>query len=187
MNIRPSSWGAALLVSAALAGCQSAPTKIYTLMPVAARAARSDYSGPPVRLDAVHVPPSLNRVELMSMSAPGELTVYDTAHWSAPLNQATRQTLSEDLIARLPEGKVIFPHLSKPQGALGITVDLIAVNIGSTGAVLQASWSVDGSSDGMSHGGAARLTAEPAADPAAIARSFSALLGQLADRIAATL
>ncbi len=179
---------ASALVLAALTACQSAPTRIFTLYPEPP-AARSEYSGAPIRVDAVHVPPALDRIEMVSNVAPGELRISDLDHWSAPLGRASRQTLSADLIARLPPGRVIFPHLAKPDGALGLVVDILDFKVDRSGASLEASWLLTSSnSDSGDRRGVVELRIDqPAADAAATARALSTLLGQLADRVVANL
>ncbi len=61
MNVRCMKLMAGAAVLAALTACQSAPTRIFTLYAVPP-AARSAYSGAPIRVDAVHVPPALDRI-----------------------------------------------------------------------------------------------------------------------------
>jgi uncharacterized protein len=172
-----------------MAACQSAPTRVFTLEPVVPRSIANPYSGPPVRIDAVHIPPALDRIEILSEVAPGEFKVSDLDHWVAPLGQVARQTLTADLIARLPQGRVIFPHLTKPAGAIGVSVDLLAFSADREGAKLHVSWV--GTSDGsqpQSCGGTMMLqTTLPGAGSAATASALSTLLAQLADRIVAEL
>jgi uncharacterized lipoprotein YmbA len=64
----------------------------------------------------VHIPPALDRIEILSEVAPGEFKVNDLDHWVAPLGPVARQTLTADLIARLPQGRVIFHTSQSPQG-----------------------------------------------------------------------
>lgn len=182
---------AAAAAVALLAACQSAPTRMFTLYAVAPGAPREGYDGPPLRIDAVHFPPELDRIEIIRDVGPGELRLSDLDHWSAPLGQSARQALSADLVARLPAGKAIFPHLAKPAGALGVTVDVLDFKTDGRGVLLQASWVVTGAGQGAAparSGGTVTLhTDAPAADAAATATALSALLGQLADRIVAAL
>lgn len=168
-----------------LAGCSSVPTRIFTLYPVAP-VTRGAYSGPAIRVDAVHMPVALDRIEVVSDIAPGELRISDVDHWSAPLSQQARQTLSADLIARLPPGTVIYPHLSKPDGALGLTVDVLEFTTDHNGATLQASWVI--AADKPTIRGTAELHSNQILGNAtATANALSYLLGQLADRIVAQL
>jgi hypothetical protein len=165
------------------------PSRLFTLEPVMPSLIENAYRGPPIRIDAVHIPPALDRIELMTEIAPGEFEVSDVDHWAAPLGQVTRQALSADLIARLPPGRVIFPHLAKPAGAIGITVDVIVFGANRESAQLQASWMGNsGGSESSACGGTAVLKATlSGAGPLAIASAFSVLVAQLADDIAADL
>jgi uncharacterized lipoprotein YmbA len=158
-----------------LLACQSAPTRTYTLYATPGSASK-EYGGPALRVDSVHMPATIDRIEIMLDVAPGELKISDFDHWSAPLGEMARQTLSQDLILRMPPGKVIFPHLLKPSGALGITVDIL-------------NWTIlPQAADAASRGGSVSLST-PNSNGGALdtVRALSTLLGQLADRIVAGL
>ncbi len=171
--------------------CQSTPTHLLTLEPVAPATLSSAHDGPPIRVDAVHLPPALDRAEVVGSQGPGGLMIYDFDQWSAPLGQLARQTLAEDLLRRLPAARIIFPYLPKPDGALGLTVDVLDMRVDETGVHLDASWLLTPSGANASasgHGGTVSLrTAAPTVGAAGTAKALSALLGQLADRIVATL
>jgi uncharacterized protein len=110
--------------------------------------------------------------------------VRDLAHWAAPLGELARRALTQDLVARLPQGAVVFPDSPKPPGAHGIVVDLLAFD----GATLDASWSVlPATRGGALRQREVRLSASAGGGPDAQPAALSALLGQLADRIAADL
>jgi len=171
------------------AACHSGPTRVFTLTPVVSASIANDYRGRPIRLDAVHIPPALDRIEILTQVAPGELRVNELDHWAAPLGQLVRQALTADLIARLPPGRVIFPHLAKPTGAIGVSVDLLAFSADREGATLAVSWvgTVTGTQPPTGGGTLVLRTTLPATDAAAITSALSTLLAQLADRIAADL
>ena len=172
-----------------LTSCQSAPTRLFALDPIAPTSIPSSYNGPAIRVDAVHIPPALDRIEILSEIGLGEFKVSDRDQWVAPLGQLARQALTEDLIARLPPGRVIFPDLAKSTGTISVSVDLLAFSAGREGAKLQASWV--GTSDGYqprSYGGTMLLeTTLRGAGSAATASALSTLLAELADRIVAEL
>jgi uncharacterized lipoprotein YmbA len=180
---------AAILLVLSLASCRSAATRSYTLYAVPPQAEPSGYSGAAIRVDAVHFPPALDRLEVVTEVAPGELKINDLDHWSAPLGQAARQALSADLVARLPIGRVIFPHLAKSADALGLSVDVLDFKAEPQGAYLLASWVVSSASgDAQPRQATAKFTvANPSTSPRDTARALSALLAQLADRIVADL
>jgi uncharacterized lipoprotein YmbA len=175
----------AIASAAFIAGCRSAPTRIFTLEPIATTASQVVYSGPSLRIDVVHVPPSLDRIEILTEIAPGELKINDLAHWAAPLGQLARGAETADLMARLPTGKVTFPDLAKSAGQVGVNIDILSFSANARGARLEASWVVtsdDPAAVSPTH--AASLADDrPAADAAATARALSALLALLADRI----
>ncbi|HEX3845898.1 MAG TPA: PqiC family protein [Steroidobacteraceae bacterium] len=172
-----------------LGACHSAPTRIHTLDPVVPATRLETYQAPPLRVDTVNVPASWDRLEILEPAAAGTLEIGDLDHWSAPLAQIVRQTLSDDLDRRLPPGTVIYPRLPKPDGALGIDVDILEFTVAGSQASMRASWLIV-PGVGSQSASARRSTASPHATltstgPAAVARAWSELIGQLADRIAA--
>jgi uncharacterized lipoprotein YmbA len=179
---------AAALPLMVLLACQSAPTRTYTLYAIPVSSSK-DYTGPALRVDSVHVPASIDRTEIMLDVAPGELKISDFDHWSAPLGEMARQTLSQDLIARLPAGKVIFPHLFKPSGALGITVDILAFRTDRGNSHLTASWAILPQAPNAAPKGGSASLSTPNANGGVLdtVQALSTLLGQLADRIVAEL
>jgi uncharacterized protein len=175
------------VLALALVGCRSAPTRIYILAPAAPAAQLAVDHAQALRIDTLNVPAAWDRIELLKASTTGTLQISDFDHWAAPLAQMARQTLSDDLDRRLPSGSVIYPRLTKPEGALGVNVDILEMNIVGLQASMRASWVIVPSGDPKA---AKRSAAElrlsmSSEDPAAVAHAWSGLLGQLADRIAA--
>ena len=187
---------AALAVAAAvlLVACASTPTKFFTLDPIApAQPVASGYAGPALKVLAVHIPPVLDREELVQESAPGEIKVHDFEHWSAPLGLTARQVLVQDLAARLPPGEVLGPDSPAGPHVATLSVDVVAFSAGPSGAVLQASWSATAPAGAAGAPLVIRSALQqlqgPAttADGAGTTQALSLLLGQLADQIAAAL
>lgn len=188
------SGAAAVLAGAAVAlsGCgTSPPTRFFTLdaAPPAAPVAAA-FAIPPVRVDAVHLPPVLDRPELVRETAANEITVSDFAHWSAPLGETARRTLTQDLAARLPAGAVTYPDAPKPADGRGLVVDILFVGHDGDRAVMDVGWTLTA---GRPASGAPpvaysartlRVTAPAASGPGAEAAELSALLGRLADAMA---
>lgn len=131
----------------ALAGCASSPpTQFYALAAVSAQSAvpaSSAAAGVPLRVAAVHIPPALDRREIVR-AGPGErLQVSGESRWGAPLDEMTQQVLTQDLIERLPAGEVVLPSGPAPSGTASIVVDLLQFQSDAGGAVaLQGSWSL---------------------------------------------
>ncbi len=185
-------------VAFGLAACgHSETTRFFTLDAIApAQPIAATALGPPIRLRRVTIPPALDRVELTREVAPGEVKVSEFEHWAAPLGQTAVQALAQDLAARLPAGALIPPAAPLPAGGLDVDVDILAFNVSGGQAVMQASWSdiarpsaapKSGPPTPPSSTRLVELTAPvDASGGLAEAQGLSRLLGQLADRIAAS-
>jgi uncharacterized lipoprotein YmbA len=186
-TVRTAWWVVGSAVALTLGACHSASTRIYGIDP-AVPATRIDvYQAPVLRVDTLNVPASWDRIEILSLSAAGRLQINDFDHWSAPLAQIARQTLSDDLDQRLPPGSVIYPRLPKPGGALGVDVDILEFSVVASQASMQASWLIvpAAGSQSAKRSVASLHESMTSTEPAAVARAWSELIGQLADRIAA--
>jgi uncharacterized protein len=170
-----------------LGGCQSAPTRIYSLDPAVPAAQIDIYQGPVLRVDTLNVPASWDRIEILTLSPAGRLQINDFDHWAAPLAQIARQTLADDLDRRLPSGSVIYPRLPKSNAALGINVDILEFTVAASQASMRASWLIVPAEGSQSAKRSVASLQGPmtSTEPAAVARAWSELMGQLADRIAA--
>lgn len=180
-------WVAVGAVVAALGGCTSAPTRIYTLGTPAPASRVDGYHAPALRIDTLSVPAGWDRIEILRPSTAGTLLISDFDHWAAPLAQMARQTLSADLDRRLPSGSVIYPRLPKPSGTLGVNVDILDFDVDASQATMRASWVIVPSADaqGARRSAVSLRSAMSLDDPAAVAGAWTDLIGQLADRIAA--
>ena len=193
--VRMTAFAVASVVAMVLTACRSgAPTRLYTLAPstpdAAATSSTSRYSGPPLQVRAVHVPADLDRIEFIRESSPGQWSVLEQDHWAAPLSRLIRQTLTEDLAARLPAGVMYFPNAPACAEAVGIAVDILSLRIADGQALLQVGWSVDPPLPSARAPHAAQLqlsTPSGNANALDISRALSRLLGQLADHLAADL
>jgi hypothetical protein len=183
----PKSGSAVVFAALALCACSSAPTRIHDINPAPPVTRMDTYQSPPLRIDTVRVPPGWDRIEILTPEAGGELKIDDLDRWPAPLTQVIRQVLSADLDARLPPGAVIYPHLPKPGSALGIRVDILEFAIVSSQSSMSVSWVITPTAGPQEARRNVTTLHNPVAatDPAAVARAWSELIGQLADRIAA--
>lgn len=180
------------------AACASAPTRSFVLEPTPASAPVAATAGVrPVRIDSVHLPAWLDRPELVRQVGAEELRIDDFARWGAPLAQLARRTLTQDLVARLPQGAVVFPDSPSPDGAVGVVVDVLALSREADRVVMDVSWTAvpppapRGSGptappmSAVPHPLHLSAPAAPAEAPGAPAADLSALLAKLADAIAA--
>ena len=186
-KIRTVFWVIGCAGALTLGACRSGPTRIYGLDPTEPATRLDSYQAPALRVDTLSVPASWDRLEILRLSSAGTLEISDFDHWSAPLAQIARQTLSDDLDQRLPSGSVIYPRLPKLDGALGINVDILEFTVIASHASMQASWLIVPAAGQQSAKRSAASLHGPmnSTEPAAVARAWSEFIGQLADRIAA--
>jgi uncharacterized lipoprotein YmbA len=178
----------AALSVAAESGCHSAPTRFYTLHSVSPVGHPLPYTGPPVRIEGVHVPASFDRMEIVTAPAPSELKLNELDHWSAPLARLVQESLTEDLIARLPSDKIISPHIAKSASDLSLSIDILELRFAPGRAHLVASWQFKAEGPTPAPTEFARFeVSQSVSTPAAVVEATSLLLGQLADRISAGL
>jgi len=190
--VSPSGRCVALLVAVSLAaGCRSSPPKrFYVLDPVPPQARMQAMSADAVQVATVNIPPSLDRQEMVRESAADRLEVSDINRWGAPLADMTQDVLTQDLMQRLPEGKVLPPHNAAPATAYEITVDILQFGRDASGKVLLGGgWSLYRlGSDTPILNRTVTLSENAATDDyAGQAHTMSLILGRLADDIATTL
>ncbi|WP_242097084.1 ABC-type transport auxiliary lipoprotein family protein [Sphingomonas sp. CROZ-RG-20F-R02-07] len=175
-----------LLLLPALAACSSSPTRYWTIEPLAGLPAPAAPRGTaPVQIAAVHVPLAIDRLEVVRHDEADRIVVLDFDRWSAPPGSLLRTALTQDLVARMPAGSVVFPDAPAPAGLRRITVDVLDLRRIGDRFVMQASWSLAGPA-ARPH--ALRLDA-PAGegDVAAQTAALATMTGALADSIAAAL
>jgi uncharacterized lipoprotein YmbA len=169
------------------AGCGSSPNPdFYVLHPVPPEQARPATATAPVQITAVHIPPSLDRQEMVQDTGSNKLAVSGTDRWGAPLGEMARKVLAQDLVARLPAGSVVLPNEPAPQDVRKIVVSIVEFGRASDGSIrLEGQWSLsaaDSEQTLQSHAIQIRTTAGGGAQ--AQAKSMSDALGQLADQMA---
>jgi uncharacterized lipoprotein YmbA len=180
-----------ILGATIVAGCAGANLRFYTLDALPPQSALAAYYGPPLQVDAVHIPAVLDRVELVQEIGDDEVKVSENDHWAAPLGELMRRALTQDLAARLPVGAVIFPDAPKAGGADGLVIDILAISKGGGQVVMDVSWTVishaisaQGRPATLTRRRTVRLNApSTGVGIGANAANVSALLGQLADAV----
>ncbi|HEX6159688.1 MAG TPA: PqiC family protein [Thermoanaerobaculia bacterium] len=165
-----------------LAGCglfKRTPNTFYTLdtIPGTPRSA----SGAPLGIDALELPPGLDRRGLVVRGADLKLDVRGQHQWSAALEDMVIHTLAFDLASRLPEGMVVLPGQPKPANMRSLAVVMEELAPGQDRVfVLDARWTLAGVTRHE------RITVPmPSLDSPEIPKAMSAALAELAQRIAA--
>lgn len=180
-----------LFAAFALAACGSSkPTHFFALTPIFSRQLATAKPSMSVQVDAFHIPPVLDRSELVHESGANALIIDDRDRWGAPLGEMARNVLAQDLMKRLPQGAVILPDAPAPPSAAHLVVNVAKFDETADRRVkLDATWT-------LLHGNPATpilsrdVTLECKAsgdDAGSQAAAMSQLLGQLADSIATNL
>lgn len=179
----------ALCCMVVLAACGSSPkTQFYTLDPVLPAAATQAAAAPiPVQVTAVHIPPALDRQEMVRETAPHQLDVSDQNRWGGSLDNMVQRVLTQDLAQRLPPSSVVLPQEPAPARHDAIVVDILQFDEDAGGTVVfDGSWSLTASdSDKPLNSNHLRLNARAAtssySDQVA---AMSKVVAELSDNIA---
>jgi uncharacterized lipoprotein YmbA len=100
-----------------------------------------------------------------------------------------RRVLALDLASRLPEGAFVFPDAPSPKEVRSIVVTVVQMTATADGRVeMEANWSLlDAGTPWVARGQNLHLSAAAPPGPDGQTHAVSAVLGQMADRIAASL
>lgn len=172
----------------AVAGCASSPpTRYFALDPAppGGSPAANQAASQPVKIDAVHIPPALDRDSMVLGESDNQLQISSQDRWAGDLGEMIRRVLTQDLAQRLPSGMVVAPESPAPPRAHGLVVDILTFQPQGGEVVLDADWTLlQGTQSNPVLRRSVHLTAAAAASAQSQAQAMSALLGQLADGIA---
>jgi uncharacterized lipoprotein YmbA len=189
MNTRYGRFALAWFASMAV-GCASAPIRYYTLSPPSDKASRT--SQPAVALDVrvVHIPPQLDRTELMVRTGSAEITLLENERWASPVNDEIKEALRLELQRRL-DGATRLPPGSRKL-AIDIDVQRFEAELGRY-AMFEASWRATLSGEGPATKGSRVMMCTFRADEqiqegyAGMVQGYQREIAALADTIVAAL
>ncbi len=174
---------AVLIGALAVCACgHSLSTTLHTLVAASPTAATAAYAGPPVRVESVRLPPALDRIELLRETAPGRYAVEEFDRWAAPPSRLAKQVLVEDLALRLPA--VVVGDVAGGPPVTAVSVEVLSFTAGPGTAALSAAWT-RGCRPGQGLARAYVQLETPSSGD--VSEALGALIGRLADRIAADL
>jgi uncharacterized protein len=181
----------ALALLAGLAvGCTSAPVHYYTLAPPPDKNLPAAQTPIAIDVRIAHIPPQLNRSELMVRTGPTEVTLLDNERWTSPLRDEIKDALRLELQSRL--GRMTGPRPAFTRLTLEIDVRQLEAELGRY-ARLEAFWSATLSATDQRSAGARTTTCTFQADEkiltgyAGMVEGYQREIAALADAIAAVL
>lgn len=133
-----------LATAVLLAGCGSSPkTHYYTIAVVKQSAPPATTRRSPVQVAAVHLPPALDRREMVRQTGANSVDVSDQNRWDAALGGLLRRTLSEELADALPQGMVVLPDAPAPPQTAQLVISIVEFAPSPDGRVrLVGSWTL---------------------------------------------
>jgi uncharacterized protein len=166
--------------------CTSAPIRYYTLTPPPDEPLRAARATLPIDVRVVHIPPQLNRFELMVRTGTTETALLENERWASPMKDEIKDAVRLELQHRLG-GMTGLPSLT-----VDIDVQRLEAELGRY-AVLEASWSANSSAAGQP-ASVARVTTcafragqEIHSGYAGMVEGYQREIAALADAIAAVL
>jgi uncharacterized protein len=171
-------------------GCTSAPVRYYTLTPTPDKSLPVSQTTPAIEVRVLHIPPQLNRAELMVRTGPTEVTLLENERWAAPVNDEIKDALRLELqhqLSGMPGLRPMFAKLT-----LDVDVQHLEAEFGRY-ALIQVSWRATVSATGQRSNSARVTTCTFQADEkiragyAGIVEGYQREIAALADAIVAVL
>jgi uncharacterized lipoprotein YmbA len=192
---RPLAPAAAALALLLLAGCglfRRQEIRHYAVEPIAPAASPAPpaaAAGPPLGVDAVELPPGLDRQGIVVRRADHRLEVRGSELWAASLETMVLHALAFDLAARLPEGMVVLPGQAQPAGGMR-SLDVVFAELAAgpeRQVVVDARWTLRAAGQPVLAGHERLVEPLASLDSAEIAAGTSRALAALSERIVAAL
>jgi uncharacterized protein len=142
-------------------GCTSAPVRYYTLTPPFDKTLPASNMALAIDVRVVHMPPQLNRSELMVRTGPTEVTLLENERWASPVNDEFKDALRLELQRRLSRTTELRP--ASTSLTLDIDVQHLEAELGRY-ALLESSWSATLSATGQRSNGAGAISCTFRAD-----------------------
>lgn len=186
--------GAALLAALVLiAGCGSSPpTNFYALKPTPPESSgvAEVAPGAPILVDAVRIPPVLDRPEIVRATGSSRVTVSGHDRWAAPVGGMIRTVLAQNLRSRMPASAILSSedvNGGAPKRDLVVDIQEFQADASDT-VVLSADWGLLDNAARAARPHHERITVSGAGgDADSQVAAMSRALGELADRIVAAI
>ena len=132
------------LVAILAAGCASSPpTGLYLLAALAQPASAQPFPNS-LGIGPVSLPDYLDRLQIVTRGASGEIAVSDTERWAEPLHEGLARVLDENLAALLGTQRIVrFPWPASLAPDVQVAVEVLRFDAGPGASLrLEARWSV---------------------------------------------
>lgn len=179
---------ALVIVTAALAGCSTAPAHFYSLSSTAT-ADGTAATPASVMVGPVTIPASVDQPEFVVQVAPNRVEVDEFNRWVAPLNDAIARAVAGDLVVLLGTPQVASAQLANFAPDYSVTIDVQRFeSVQGQAATVEAVWTVR-----KTAGGAIRSGRTVARQPVqgqgfeALAAAHSQALAKISGDIAAAI
>jgi uncharacterized protein len=143
------------------AACTSAPIRYYTLIPPPDKPLRAAEATLAIEVRVVHIPPELNRSELMVRTGPTETALLENEKWASPMKEEIKEAVRLELQRRLGGMTGLPPSFTNL--VIDIDVQRLEAELGRY-ALLEASWTANLSGTGQLPSGARATTCTFRAD-----------------------
>ena len=182
----------AVLLTVIVAGCgflKRPSNQFFSLVTIPRDGAVVAAGSIPIGIDAIELPPGLDRRGIVVRGKDHKVEVRGTHQWTASLEEMVLHTLAFNLANRLADGMVILPGQPKPMSAVR-SVSVVLEELAPTEDrmfILDGRWTIGtaGAAGVTRH---ERISIEAASmESADIAAAMSRALATLADRMAAQL
>lgn len=172
----------------AMAGCASAPSRFYTLDPVAA-ASGAPATPVTVMVGQVGIPAAVDQPEFVVQSAPNRVNVDEFNRWAAPLGDSISRVIASDLAIQLNSPAVATAAIANFSPAYRVSIDILRFDsIRGESVNDEAVWSLFRTSDGSVHSGRTSAQVNVQDDSfGALAAAHSRAMAQISADIAAAI
>lgn len=131
-----------MIVTTALAGCASAPSRFYTLncTAVPTGSAAADYA---VLVGSVSIPAAVDRPQFTIQDGVNQISISEFNRWAAPLNESIGRVVAGDLAALLGTSRVAATPLANFDATFRVSIEVQRFeSTPGRSAVIEAVWVV---------------------------------------------
>ncbi len=134
----------ACLIATLAAGCASSPPTGLYLLAAQPQPAPAQPFPDSLGIGPVDLPDYLDRLQIMTRGASGEIAVSDTERWAEPLHEGLARILGENLAALLGTQRIVrFPWPASLAPDVQVAVEVLRFETGPGARLsLEARWSV---------------------------------------------